>query len=58
LSEFYLHTNKLEGSIPLTLRYCTKLQSFGASNNNLSGDIPDQTFGYIEDLINLDLSNN
>jgi len=58
LSEFYLHTNKLEGAIPLALRYCTKLQSFGVSDNNLIGDIPDQTFGYLEGLVNLDLSNN
>ncbi|RHN57116.1 putative protein kinase RLK-Pelle-LRR-XII-1 family [Medicago truncatula] len=58
LFELYLHTNNFEGSIPITLRHCTQLQTFGISTNNLSGDIPDHLFGYLENLINLDLSNN
>ncbi|XP_061351751.1 probable LRR receptor-like serine/threonine-protein kinase At3g47570, partial [Gastrolobium bilobum] len=58
LSEVYLSANKFEGSIPLTLRYCTQMQSFSVSDNNLSGDIPNQTFGHLDGLINLDLSNN
>ncbi|XP_057421140.1 probable LRR receptor-like serine/threonine-protein kinase At3g47570 [Lotus japonicus] len=58
LSELYLHTNKFEGTIPSTLRYCTQLQSFGVAENHLNGDIPNQTFGYLQGLVELDLSNN
>ncbi|CAJ1971002.1 unnamed protein product [Sphenostylis stenocarpa] len=58
LSELYLHTNQFEGSIPLSLKYCTRMQSFGVSSNNLIGNIPNQAFGNLEGLINLDLSAN
>jgi len=34
------------------------LQILGLAGNKLSGDIPNNTFGYLEGLINLDLSNN
>ncbi|PNX75017.1 LRR receptor-like kinase resistance protein [Trifolium pratense] len=62
--------NSLNGSIPSNLgslsklqrkysiKYCTQLQTLAVSTNKLSGDIPDQVFGNLENLIFLDLSNN
>ncbi|XP_045829499.1 probable LRR receptor-like serine/threonine-protein kinase At3g47570 isoform X3 [Trifolium pratense] len=58
LSELDLSRNKLEGSIPISLRNCTQMQKLSFSSNKLSGHIPDQTFGYLDGLIYLGLSNN
>ncbi|RYQ99899.1 hypothetical protein Ahy_B07g087908 [Arachis hypogaea] len=72
LSDVDLSSNKFEGLIPFTLGYCTNMQKFAAWGNNLSGNIPNQTFGYQQGLIEfipsslgsllsleiLDLSNN
>ncbi|CAJ2653363.1 unnamed protein product [Trifolium pratense] len=58
LSQLDLSGNKLEGSIPISLRNCTQMQELSFSSNKLSGHIPDQTFGYLDGLIYLGLSNN
>ncbi|MED6197978.1 hypothetical protein PIB30_061817 [Stylosanthes scabra] len=58
LSEVYLGINNLEGSLPSNLRYCTMMQKFVVDTNNLSGNIPNETFGYQKSLITLDLSIN
>ncbi|CAJ2653353.1 unnamed protein product [Trifolium pratense] len=58
LSELDLSGNKLEGSIPISIRNCTQMQKLSFSSNKLSGHMPDQTFGYLDGLIYLDLSNN
>ncbi|MED6146201.1 hypothetical protein PIB30_032467 [Stylosanthes scabra] len=58
LSEVYMGFNAFGGSIPFTLRYCTSMQLFNVRENNLSGNIPTQTFGYQQGLVYLDLSTN
>ncbi|XLU48254.1 hypothetical protein S245_043068 [Arachis hypogaea] len=58
LSEVYRGINKLEGSLPFTLRYCTMMQKFVVDTSYLSGNIPNNTFGYQKGLITLDLSIN
>ncbi|GAU36649.1 hypothetical protein TSUD_213030 [Trifolium subterraneum] len=58
LSELYLSGNNLEGCIPSNIRYCIKLQILSISYNKLSGVIPNQTFIYLEDLIDIYLENN
>ncbi|RHN77914.1 putative protein kinase RLK-Pelle-LRR-XII-1 family [Medicago truncatula] len=49
LGELYLEYNKFSGNIPIILSF---------SSNKLSGDIPNQTFGYLDGLIYIDLANN
>ncbi|KAL1348313.1 hypothetical protein HN51_024313 [Arachis hypogaea] len=58
LSEIDLGSNKFEGFIPFTLGNCTKMEIFYAPNNNLSGNIPNQTFGNQQGLIELSLYSN
>ncbi|WVY92122.1 hypothetical protein V8G54_037636 [Vigna mungo] len=58
LSELYLHSNSFVGGIPLSLKYFTRMQRFSVSTNNLNGYIPNQTFGNLEGLVELDLSYN
>ncbi|KAL4299236.1 hypothetical protein AHAS_Ahas17G0080700 [Arachis hypogaea] len=58
LSDVDLSSNKFEGLIPFTLGYCTNMQKFAAWGNNLSGNIPNQTFGYQQGLIELFLYSN
>ncbi|RYR46198.1 hypothetical protein Ahy_A07g031960 [Arachis hypogaea] len=53
-----LSSNKFEGLIPFTLGYCTNMQKFAAWGNNISGNIPNQTFGYQQGLIELFLYSN
>ncbi|MED6173596.1 hypothetical protein PIB30_061098 [Stylosanthes scabra] len=58
LSFVDLGSNKFEGFIPFTLGNCTKMERFYAPGNNLSGDIPNQLFGYPQGLIELSLYSN
>ncbi|RYQ82883.1 hypothetical protein Ahy_B10g101464 [Arachis hypogaea] len=58
LSEVHMDFKAFKGSIPFTLIYCKKMHTFNISVNNLSGNIPTQTFGYQEGLVNIDLSTN
>ncbi|QHN86027.1 uncharacterized protein DS421_16g542430 [Arachis hypogaea] len=58
LSEVYRGINKFEESLPFTLRYCTMMQKLVVDTSYLSGNIPNNTFGYQKGLITLDLSIN
>ncbi|MED6187531.1 hypothetical protein PIB30_077330 [Stylosanthes scabra] len=63
-----MNKNSLEGTIPNSIGNLknlhsihleiTKMQTFTAGDNNLSGNIPTQTFGYQQGLVNLDLASN
>lgn len=55
---FFLHTNNFEGSIPVTLRNCTKMQNLYLSSNNLSGSIPDPMFSLWQGLVVVNISYN
>ena len=53
-----LYTNSLEGSIPLSLKYCKNLQALDLSQNKLKGTVPDFLMNLSSISICINMSHN